>query len=76
MINVAIMGFGTIGSGVYEVIKHNNEAIKAEIWDDIRVKKILDLKDFKGQEVENLIVHDFNEILNDKEISLLRLWVE
>ena len=53
MINVAIMGFGTIGSGVYEVIKHNNEAIKAEIWDDIRVKKILDLKDFKGQEVEN-----------------------
>ena len=71
MINVAIMGFGTIGSGVYEVIKHNNEAIKAEIWDDIRVKKILDLKDFKGQEVENLIVHDFNEILNDKEIDIV-----
>ena len=71
MINVAIMGFGTIGSGVYEVIKHNNEAIKAEIWDDIRVKKILDLKDFKGQEVESLIVHDFNEILNDKEIDIV-----
>lgn len=71
MINVAIMGFGTIGSGVYELIRDNNAKIKAAINNDIRVNKILELRDFKGTEIENLIVNKVEDIVNDEETDIV-----
>lgn len=71
MINVAVMGYGTVGSGVVEVIDTNNREIAARIGDDICVKYILDLRDFPGDPNEGKIVHDFNIVLNDPEVSIV-----
>ena len=68
MINTAIMGCGTIGSGVYETIVQNQEIIRKEICDSIRVKKILDLRTFPGEPFADLVTADFSEIENDPEI--------
>jgi len=71
MINVAIMGYGTIGSGVFEMIVQNQDILKDKIGDDIRVKKILDLRNFPGTPVEHLIVHDITDITEDAEIDIV-----
>ena len=69
MFNVAILGFGTVGSGVYEVIKENNALLKQKTGEDIAVKKILDIRDFPGSEWESLVVHDITEIIEDNDID-------
>ncbi len=71
MINVAILGFGTIGSGVYEVIEENQEIIKEEIFDDVRVKAILDLREFEDPKLNALKVKDISDIENDPEIQIV-----
>ncbi len=71
MINIAILGYGTIGSGVAEIIDRNNDILKKRIGDDIAVKKILDLRDFPGDVNESKITHDYDEILNDDEINIV-----
>ena len=71
MFNIAILGFGTVGSGVYEVIKQNNALLKDKTGEDIAVKKILDLREFPGTEWENLLVHDIKEIIEDKDIDVV-----
>ena len=71
MINVAIMGFGTIGSGVYEVIDTNKELIRRRIGQEINVKYVLDLREFPGTPVENIVVHDINTILEDDEVQVV-----
>lgn len=71
MINVAIMGFGTIGSGVYEVIKKNNKVLKSEIKDDIQVKSILELREIEENEIAKYQVKDFTEIEKDSEIQIV-----
>lgn len=69
MFNVAILGFGTVGSGVYEVIKENNALLKQKTGEDIEVKKILDIRDFPDSEWESLVVHDIKEIIEDNDID-------
>ena len=69
MFNVAILGFGTVGSGVYEVIKENNALLKQKTGEDIAVKKILDIRDFPDSEWESLVVHDIKEIIDDNDID-------
>lgn len=71
MFNVAILGFGTVGSGVYEVIKENNALLKQKTGEDIAVKKILDIRDFPGSEWESLVVHDIKEIIEDNDIDVV-----
>ena len=71
MIKVAVMGFGTIGSGVVEVLSINKESIAKRAGDTIEVKYVLDLRDFPGTPVEHLITHDFNEIVNDEEVKIV-----
>ncbi|MBQ7536482.1 MAG: homoserine dehydrogenase [Stomatobaculum sp.] len=71
MIKVAIMGCGTIGSGVYEVIEKNQEILQKEIGDEIRVARILDLRQFPGTPYEKLVTGDFSAIENDPEISIV-----
>lgn len=71
MIKVAIMGYGTIGSGVYEVLETNKEVLAASVGQELSVKYILDLRDFPGTSVEKLIVHDFSVISQDEEVKIV-----
>ena len=71
MINVALLGFGVVGSGCAEVLTANKEKIEAHIGQEIRIKYILDLREFPDSPFGNLIVHDFNTILNDPEVSVV-----
>lgn len=71
MIYAAILGYGTIGSGVYEVIEKNSEVLKRNAGDEIKVKYVLDLRDFSGDPAESVLTHDFNDILNDADVSIV-----
>lgn len=71
MVNIAVLGYGTVGSGVLEVLNLNGESISKRSGHDINVKYILDLKDFKGEPIEKLIVHDYNVILNDPDVKII-----
>ena len=68
---VAVMGYGTIGSGVVEILNVNKDVVAKRTGEPLEVKKVLDLRDFAGDPVEKLIVHDYMEIVNDDEISLV-----
>lgn len=69
--NVAILGFGVVGSGVAEVISQNSEHIKENSNVTLRVKKILDIRDFPHSEFSHLLTKDFEEILNDDTIDIV-----
>ncbi len=71
MIQVAVLGYGTVGSGVVQVIDDNNKIIGERCGEEINVKYILDLRDFPGDPNENKVVHDVNIILNDPEVSIV-----
>lgn len=71
MINVAILGFGTIGSGVFEVIKLNADVLKRKVGDTVCVKHILDIKTFDSPEIKSLVKTDFEKILNDDEVNIM-----
>lgn len=65
---VAVMGYGTVGSGVVEVIENHQKSISKRTGGEaLEVSHILDLRDFPGDEHEALFTKDFNDILNDKE---------
>lgn len=69
---IAIMGYGTVGSGVAEVIANNHESIvKKSSQPELEVKYILDLRDFPGDVNENKMIKDFNIILNDPEVAVV-----
>jgi len=71
MIKIAVLGYGTVGSGVVEVINTNGEIINKRIGDTLEIKYVLDLRDFPGTPVEHLITHDFDEIVNDEEVKIV-----
>lgn len=71
MIKVAVMGFGTIGSGVVEVLSINKESIAKRVGDTIEVKYVLDLRDFEGHPIQKKIVHDYKTIAEDEEVSIV-----
>lgn len=71
MIQIAILGYGTIGSGVAEVIKVNHDTIAQRAGQEICIKYILDLRDFPGDENESKIVHDYDVIVNDPEVQIV-----
>lgn len=71
MINVSVMGYGTVGSGVVEIIRENSEVIAKRTGEEIRVKYVLDLREFKGDPVEEILVHDFSVIENDPEVQVV-----
>ena len=67
----AIMGYGTIGSGVYEVLDKNCKSVEKKAGEPIEVKYILDLREFPGSPVEKLVIHDVEQIVNDPEIGIV-----
>ncbi len=71
MIQVAVLGYGTVGSGVVEVIEQNNEVVSKRAGEKLYVKHILDLREFPGDPYENKVVHDFNIILEDEDVQII-----
>ena len=71
MINIAVLGYGTIGSGVIEVLNTNGESIKKRAGDRINIKYVLDLREFPGDPIMEKLVHDVNIILEDPEIKIV-----
>ena len=71
MINIAVLGYGTVGSGVVEVINTNQASINNKAGKEINVKYVLDLRDFPGDPVEKILVHDYDVILNDEEVDIV-----
>ncbi len=68
---VAIMGFGTIGSGVYTVLDTNADVIAKRVGEPLEVKYILDKREFPGTPYENKVVGDYMTIANDPEVSIV-----
>jgi len=71
MINIAVLGYGTIGSGVVEVLGINGESIKKRAGDQINIKYVLDLREFPGDPIMEKLVHDINIILEDPEVKIV-----
>lgn len=71
MIKVAVLGYGTIGAGVVEVLQRNSEHITLTAGQPIEVKYILDLKDFPEDPNADKIVHDYSVIENDPEVDVV-----
>lgn len=71
MIQIAVLGYGTVGSGVVEVIETNKADINKKAGTELNIKYILDLRDFPGDPYEDKVVHDFNTILEDPEVTVI-----
>lgn len=71
MIKAAIMGYGTVGSGVYEVIKKNQVSINKKVGQELKVQYVLDLREFPGDPVMDVLTHDFEDIIKDDEVKIV-----
>ena len=71
MIHAAVMGYGTIGSGVAEILDRNSVQITEAAGEEVALKYVLDLRDFPGSPVEDKIVHDFSVIEQDADVSVV-----
>lgn len=71
MIKAAVMGHGTVGSGVYEVFEMNAEKIARVAGQPVEVKYVLDLRDFSALPYADKFVTDFSVIENDPEIAVV-----
>lgn len=69
MINIAILGFGVVGSGVADLLTKNSDCARRLGGDEINIKYILDLRDFPNSPFADRVIHDFNIILSDPEVS-------
>lgn len=71
MIKIAVLGYGTVGSGVVEVIEKNKDMVNKKSGEELEIKYILDLREFPGDPYEDKVVHDFSRILADDEIRII-----
>ena len=71
MVNVAVLGYGTVGSGVVKILKENRSHVSRRAGVEINLKYVLDLREFPGDPVEEVLVHDFDTIVNDPEIRVI-----
>lgn len=68
---VAIMGYGTIGSGVAEILEVNREVVAKRCGEPLDLKYVLDLRDFEGDPIADKIVHDYKTIVEDPDVSIV-----
>lgn len=71
MVKVAVLGYGTIGSGVVEVLNTSRDIVTRNAGTEVEVKYVLDLRDFPGDPVEKILVHDYARIVNDPEVDII-----
>ena len=69
-INIAIMGFGTVGSGVAETLDINKDVIAKRVGEEIVVKYILDIRDFPESRFASLVTHNADDVFTDKDIKI------
>jgi len=71
MINIAVLGFGVVGSGVISVLDKNSEIISKNAGQEIVVKYILEVRDFPDSPYKTLLIDDFEKIVNDPEVAVV-----
>lgn len=71
MIKVAVLGYGTVGSGVVEVIEKNKAMVNKKAGEELEIAYILDLREFPGDPYEEKVVHDVNVILEDPDVKIV-----
>ncbi len=71
MINIAILGFGVVGAGVAEVIAMNSDSIAQHLGEELKVKHILDIRDFPDSPFADLITHESSDVLSDPEVKVV-----
>jgi homoserine dehydrogenase len=72
MAKIAIMGYGTVGSGVYDIIKKNADKLcRNTDGEPVEIKYILDIRDFDDHPEKELFTKEFNDILKDDEVSVV-----
>ena len=71
MAKIAVLGYGTVGSGVVEVLQTNSASIQKRAGQSIEIKSVLDLRDFPEDPIQEKIVHDIDIIINDPEIDVV-----
>ena len=71
MIKIAILGYGTVGSGVYEILRKNPSSIEKKAGSQIEIKYILDIRDFDDHPEKHLFTKNCDDILNDDEVSIV-----
>ena len=71
MLNVAILGFGTVGSGVAEVLTMNKDLLTKKVGQELNLKYILDTRDFPDSPFAAKVIHDFAIIEQDPDVQLV-----
>ncbi|GMQ60158.1 homoserine dehydrogenase [Vallitalea sediminicola] len=71
MVDVAILGYGTVGSGVVEVLTTNKDSINKRAGKKINLKYVLDLRDFPGSAIEDILTKNYEDILNDSSVKVI-----
>lgn len=71
MTKMAIMGYGVVGSGVYDIVTKNARLITKKIGEELKVKYILDIRDFSDHPEKHLFVKDADVIAQDAEVTLV-----
>lgn len=71
MINIAVLGYGTIGSGIVEVIQTNYDDITYKVGEEINVAYVLDLREFPNDPINKVLVHDYDVIINDPTVKII-----
>ena len=71
MVNIAVLGYGTVGSGVVEVIRTNQAIVNKRAGEEINIKYVLDLRNFEGDPIQEILVHDYNTILEDETVKVV-----
>ena len=71
MIKIAVLGYGTVGSGVVEVMEENAVSIARNAAEEISIKYVLTRRDYPDSPFRDLIIHDFSLIENDPEIRIV-----
>ena len=71
MIHIAVMGFGTVGAGVAEILQTNGALLEKRLGEAVALKYILDIRDFPDSPFGALVVHDFETIVNDPEVDVV-----
>jgi homoserine dehydrogenase len=71
MVNVAVLGYGVVGSGVVEVIDKNMSSIERRAGREINIRKILDIRDFNDSPYKHLLTKNANEVFEDASIDII-----
>lgn len=71
MVQVAVMGYGVVGSGVVEVLTEHSESIAKRAKEQINIKYILDIREFPDSPFVDKFTKNFDDILNDDEVKVV-----